>query len=255
MIDSPSAPADPPTGASSPRVDGWLVTTTVGSAASLHQRPIPAEPRPEVWIHDVDRPALVLGSTQPDDVIDGVRAAADDVEVCRRRSGGGIVALAPDAGCWIDVIVPVDSDLWDDDIGRAFEWIGHAWSRALQAAIPSLGTDNDIVVHRGPLVGGAAGRLVCFASLGPGEVSVAGRKVVGISQRRTRTAARFQCAAIGQWQPHLLLQYVNPDLLRRAQLDLVALPAGLDGWQWPGSQAVAESFCASLPDPGRRSSG
>jgi hypothetical protein len=43
---------------------------------------------------------------------------------------------------------------------------------------------------------------VCFAGIGPGEVlDAAGRKVVGISQRRTRGSARFQCAALGRWDP------------------------------------------------------
>jgi hypothetical protein len=40
---------------------------------------------------------------------------------------------------------------------------------------------------------------VCFAGLGPGEVTRNGAKVVGISQRRTRHAARFQCAVLHRW--------------------------------------------------------
>lgn len=251
VIDSPSAPAEPPpSGWTTQRSGRWRITTSSGSAAALHRRPIPTDPEHDVWIHHVDGPALVLGSTQPDDVIDGVRAAADRVEVCRRRSGGGVVGLTPETSCWIDVIVPAGSDLWHDDIGLAFDWLGRTWVRALISAIPPLAVDADIKVHRGPLEGGAAGRLVCFASLGPGEVTVEGRKVVGISQRRTRTATRFQCVAIGRWQPHLLLQYMNPDLLRRAEIDLVAMAAGLDRWHWPGPHEVAAAFCASLPDTG-----
>jgi lipoate-protein ligase A len=46
--------------------------------------------------------------------------------------------------------------------------------------------------------------LVCFAGLGPGEVTVGGRKVVGISQRRTRDAARFQCVAYETWDADAL---------------------------------------------------
>ena len=34
--------------------------------------------------------------------------------------------------------------------------------------------------------------MVCFDGLGPGEVTSRGAKVVGVSQRRTRLAARFQ---------------------------------------------------------------
>ena len=34
--------------------------------------------------------------------------------------------------------------------------------------------------------------LVCFAGLGPGEVLLDGRKLVGLSQRRTRNGVRIQ---------------------------------------------------------------
>ena len=47
--------------------------------------------------------------------------------------------------------------------------------------------------------------LVCFAGLGPGEVMVAGRKAVGLSQRRSREGARFQSALLHRWEPHRLL--------------------------------------------------
>jgi lipoate-protein ligase A len=47
--------------------------------------------------------------------------------------------------------------------------------------------------------------LVCFSGLGPGEVHAGGRKVVGISQRRTRGWARFQCAAYLRWDPDALV--------------------------------------------------
>ena len=34
--------------------------------------------------------------------------------------------------------------------------------------------------------------LVCFAGLGPGEVTLDGQKLVGLSQRRTRDGVRIQ---------------------------------------------------------------
>jgi lipoate-protein ligase A len=69
-------------------------------------------------------------------------------------------------------------------------------------------------VHPGPMVTSAWSSLVCFAGLGPGEVTVGGRKAVGISQRRTRDAAGFQCAAYSRWDPAALAA-------------LLALPAGV----------------------------
>ena len=53
--------------------------------------------------------------------------------------------------------------------------------------------------HSGPMVCTPWCRQVCFAGIGPGEVTVDGRKVVGLAQRRTRAGALFQCAALLKW--------------------------------------------------------
>jgi lipoate-protein ligase A len=50
-------------------------------------------------------------------------------------------------------------------------------------------------VHRAGVSDRDAARVVCFAAVGPGEVVRDGAKVLGISQRRTRHGARFQCVA------------------------------------------------------------
>jgi len=42
---------------------------------------------------------------------------------------------------------------------------------------------------------------VCFASSSPGEVFVGANKLVGISQRRGREGARFQCVLYRHWHP------------------------------------------------------
>ena len=148
-----------------------------------------------MWIFEIEQPALVLGSSQP--MVD-VRG----IEVVRRRSGGGAVWLEPGGTLWVDVLVPRGDELWDDDVGRATHWLGDAWARAV--GVNSL-------VHRGPMVRTEWSDLVCFAGLGPGEVTIDGRKVVGISQRRTRDAARFQCVAYERWNPEPLLRLMGID--------------------------------------------
>lgn len=60
-------------------------------------------------------------------------------------------------------------------------------------------------MHRGGLARTPWGSLVCFGALGPGEVVVAGRKVVGMSQRRTRAGSRFECLVHDAWEPKELL--------------------------------------------------
>ncbi len=53
-------------------------------------------------------------------------------------------------------------------------------------------------------------RLVCFDGLGPGEVTSRGAKVVGVSQRRTRLAARFQTSLYLRHDPARLVALLAP---------------------------------------------
>lgn len=170
---------------------GWLVEHSVGSADDFHHRDISQIDRPTIWVHRVERPALVLGSSQRDELVDLEAAARLGVEVCRRRSGGGLVLVDPAASCWIDVLVTPDSALWDDDVNRSFLWVGRVWADALA----DLGVDA-LAVHDGPPVNRDAGRFLCFTGVGSGEVirrAAPDRwKLVGLSQRRQRTVARIQ---------------------------------------------------------------
>jgi lipoate-protein ligase A len=162
----------------------------------------------------VDSPMLVLGSTQPD-------VPERGVPVVRRRSGGGAVLVGPGLVAWVDVFVPAGHPLWEDDVGRAFWWLGQAWAGALSSLAASSLAASPLgvalpappVVHQNGLVTSPWSRQVCFAGLGPGEVTVDGRKAVGMAQRRTREGALFQCALALSWDParmaHLLA--LGPD--------------------------------------------
>ena len=110
------------------------------------------------------------------------------------------MVVDPGALAWVDVYLPGDDPLWVPDVGRAFWWLGEAWARALT----ELGVEGTEVHRRRPITT-AWSRKVCFAGVGAGEVMVRGRKIVGMSQRRTRAGAMFQCAALVQWDPRRLL--------------------------------------------------
>jgi len=163
---------------------------------------------PTVWVFEPESSALALGSTQPSDDVDVGLATELGIEVIRRHSGGGAVLLEP-AGCvWIDVVLPSTDRRWTDDVSVAPLWLGQVWA----GAIGRTGR-RDVSVHQGPMRSDPRSAVVCFAGLGPGEVLVGG-KSVGISQRRTRTAARFQTVALLEWDWSAQQRLLAPGLHR-----------------------------------------
>lgn len=161
-----------------------------GTAGEFHSRTVPESDAVVVWWFEVERPAIAVGSRQePSEVLDLARCAAEGIEVVRRRSGGGAVLLVPREILWVDVVVPAGHPLWVDDVSVAMERMGERWVAALDGFVAGR-----LEVHRGPMVRTPWSEVVCFDGIGPGEVLLDGHKLVGISQRRTRTAARFQCA-------------------------------------------------------------
>ncbi len=149
-----------------------------------------------IWKVNISDTALVLGSSQIEDVLNLEACAHANVEVVHRRTGGGAVYLAVGEHLWVDVVVPRGDPLWNDDVVVSSQWLGDSWSRVLT----SLG-ESGLSVHRRGLEPARWSKLVCFAGLGPGEVLINGSKVVGISQRRTQDAARFQCFIHRCWRP------------------------------------------------------
>jgi hypothetical protein len=152
-------------------VCGWAWRRRTGAAADLHAWEPPEESIPTVDSMNVERAALALGSAQDDDVVDADSATRNGIEVVRRRSGGGAVLLVPDEHIWIDLWLP---------------------------AAREVGLEN-LRMHAGPQTGDDWAREVCFTGAGPGEVFSGDRKLVGLSQRRTRDWARFQCLVHRRW--------------------------------------------------------
>lgn len=135
--------------------------------------------------------------------------------------------VGPGRCLWVDLVIPRDDPLWSDDVGRATWWVGECWAAALGAL-----RVGGAVVHRGAMVHSRWSERACFAGLGPGEVTVRGRKVVGIAQRRTRFGALFQCA-VPLGAPDLL---TRSDLLtrkRRLEAVYASTDAGEGGQQAP----------------------
>jgi lipoate-protein ligase A len=170
-------------------------------------------PTRQAVMRTVDRPTLVLGSTQRADIVDVQRASEMGAEVVRRRGGGGAVLLTPGDHLWIEAWVPRADPLWHRDVGVAAIWAGHWWTTALA----SLGAPG-CVVHEGSAVPGELGRLVCFSGQGPGEVFHDGRKVMGVSQWRGREGALFHTCAYTRWDPRSLVELLHGDGLTRGEI-------------------------------------
>ena len=191
------------------------------------------------WCQPTER-ALVLGSRQTRDIVVDSSAA-----VVRRRSGGGAVVVGGDDTVWIDVTISRDDPLWVNDVGVSFEWLGDVWSEVVR------GFGVSAEVHRGALECGRLGSLVCFAGRGPGEVlNDDGAKVVGLSQRRNRFGARFQCLALLEWDPKPYGDFLFAAPDRAAALEQLHVVAA--GINRPGSPTVraadvVNAFLAALP--------
>ena len=219
----------------------WAVIEERGTAADLHDGRLLIPDRRLLRVASAVGPALVLGSTQVADGLDLDLAAALGVEVARRRSGGGAVLVWPGHQVWLDVGVPRSDPLWDVDVGRSAGWLGEV----MAAALVGLGAAG-ATAHVGPMVSTAWSNQVCFAGRASGEVLVGGRKVVGTSQRRTRSGAVFQVAVALVWATSILL-----DLLRlpeEAAPAVAAAGVGL-GELVPGlrAAAVVDAVVAALP--------
>jgi lipoate-protein ligase A len=181
----------------------WVLERWVGGGRLLHGRPVPVDGRRRLSLLEVTSPTVVLGSTSAEVIVPGAWGG-ERVETCRRRSGGGLVWLEPGNSTWLDVFVPADDPLAERDVARAFLWLGDA------LAVAAVGLGVDARVHRGRHRPGPDGGLVCFEGVGSGEVVVDDRKLVGISQRRTRAGARFQCVWYRHWTVGALAEVVGP---------------------------------------------
>ena len=190
-------------------MSSWRFIHLRDSAEAVHARELPAERA--IWQASISESAVVLGSKQNLDIVNQTSCQKDDISVVHRRSGGGVVVLQADAHLWIDFVVPRDDELWRDDVGESMWWVGELWADGL--AMCEIADRDQLRVHRGGLERSSLSDLVCFGGLGPGEVTLHGEKVVGISQRRTREMARFQCVVHQRWSPDLYRRYLLTDVV------------------------------------------
>ncbi|MBG02340.1 MAG: hypothetical protein CL470_08730 [Acidimicrobiaceae bacterium] len=176
-------------------VIGWSVSSKTDVVQSLHLRTETNWSQPSVWIMSPTDSCLVLGSSQDDGCIDYLYAKQKNIGIARRTSGGGAVLVDPYSLLWVDLFIPRGHAFWIDDIREAANWIGKLWQKTLR----QLGINSQL--HDAPFEKTEIAELVCFAGRGPGELLIDQKKVLGLSQRRTRAGVRFQCALALEWRP------------------------------------------------------
>lgn len=199
----------------------WGRHDWTGTAADFHAMELPAERA--LWWCNVETPSVILGSTQSVDDVNHSVANEHGVTVSRRRSGGGAVFVHPTDSVWVDITISRHDPLWKDDVAQSMLWLGEVFVAALSPWMQAQ-------VYRESFSTGVDGRVVCFASSSPGEVFVGANKLVGISQRRGRDGARFQCVLYRRWHPTEWSQVLaSPEVRSRvadiavATLDIPAL--------------------------------
>ncbi|MCB0992746.1 MAG: hypothetical protein KDB16_17340 [Acidimicrobiales bacterium] len=177
---------------------------------------------PVTWFCRPSKPALVLGSSQRDLAVDRAELDRRGAELVRRRGGGGAVWVDRTVA-WFDIEIGPTDPRWNDDVGKAFLWVGDA----LVEVLAHFGVEA--TNHRGALQHSRWSQLVCFAGVGPGEVLVDGRKLVGISQRRTRHGARFMCQAHCDWRADDVVEALEMSASDRsdARRELAQVAVGL----------------------------
>jgi lipoate-protein ligase A len=189
----------------------WGRHDWTGTAADFHAMELPYERA--MWWCQVEDPTVILGSTQTADDVNQNIADESGVLVSRRRSGGGAVFVHPSDSVWIDITISRDDPLWKDDVAQSMLWLGELFVEALSPWVHAE-------VYRDSFSTGVDGRVVCFASSSPGEVFVETNKLVGISQRRSRDGARFQCVLYRHWQPGEWSQILTSSDVRSRVADI-----------------------------------
>ena len=135
--------------------------------------------------------------------------------------------LVPGSVTWLDVILPSGAPGWGDDVHRPMIWLGRHLRSVLLDRFAEHGIKTRPLVHEGHFRPGSWSDRVCFDGLGAGEITLDGSKFVGISQRRTRSAAHLQCSWYSSFEWRRVVELLVPSA--RPPIDELARVATVAG--------------------------
>lgn len=229
---------------------------------------------------DLAAPALIVGRSAAPPPVDWHACERLGLPVHRRASGGGAVLWSADLIA-LDVVLPFGHQLLGADVVAAYRWLGEATRQALA----DCGVDADLVDvrraradHPDPVL-----EASCFGGLSPWELTVDGRKIVGLSQVRRRMGGAFQVGIPMRFDAATLAEAVFADTeplaaaLRGRVVDVATLrpevrrdalierlrvrlgealsgprmPSGLTGDEFAREEMASVSTYAALTETGR----
>jgi lipoate-protein ligase A len=205
---------------------------------------------PTLRLYAWDPPAVSLGHHQADpSPAEAGRLRARAVDWVRRPTGGRAVYHAgPDAELTYGVVAPIETPGLGDGLADAYRRI-HV---ALAAGLERLGAAVELAPRRPVRDSRSPGdrirpgsRRACFAATVPWEIEVAGRKLVGSAQRRSRRAL-LQHGSIPLAGDQALLEEIWPGSLEPGRTTTVASAVGRVVGFGELATILAEAFAKSL---------
>lgn len=162
-----------------------ITSPTAGVALQVAGDELP-HGRACVIVHRLGRDAVTV-SRAGVRALDPARVTGEGLDLAVRPTGGGPVLWDEDLVA-LDVVLPQGDPRIARDITASYRWVGEACQRALVG----LGIDQ------ARTIGPAAARIAsgaapfCFAGISPWEVTVHGKKVVGLCAARRQLGHLIQ---------------------------------------------------------------
>jgi hypothetical protein len=132
------------------------------------------------------------------------------------------------------------------DVNKSFYWLGDVFAGAITRVLAEHASDALVEVNRSSARSGDWRRTLCYTGLGAGEVTVAGRKVVGMSQRRERSGAWIYSMTLLSVRGVELAEMLGDTPQRRDQARTVLEGTGLVASE-DLAGPVTQQVLASLP--------